>query len=188
MKRSSNVIRDRFRKVKTIRYGMVALCVSTAFVLSGCDTPQDVDVYSSLDECKSSGANPHQCESDYKNALKESEKVAPKYSSQMDCSSDFAQCQQTQTSGGIFWMPLMTGFHSGSLNYPSQPLYNSKGTYFDAGGNNYGSAYSSSTKRSVSSSSLAPKPPTQATTTRNGFGASVARSSSSSSRGGSFGG
>ncbi|EON7636996.1 DUF1190 domain-containing protein [Escherichia coli] len=183
MKRSSNVIRERFRKVKTIKYGAIALALSSTFIMTGCERSEDISVYQNADQCKKSGSNPVQCDDDYKKALTESEKVAPKYSSQSDCSSDFGnQCQQH--SSGFFWIPIMSGFHSSGNGFASQPLYNSKGNFYDAGGNSYGSSTAKGTTRTVSSSALAPKPPTTTTITRNGFGSSVARSAAHTSSGG----
>ncbi|AFA44590.1 hypothetical protein RaK2_00317 [Klebsiella phage vB_KleM_RaK2] len=190
--RSKNVIRDRFRKVNIIKYSTIALALSTTFVLTACDEPTNVDVYKSLEQCKTSGKNPAQCEEDYKNALKQSVSTAPHYKSQSECYADFdTVCQEGHYStGGMFFYPMMTGFHSSGQGYHSQPLYSHKGNYVDAGGNNYGSTYSTTTNRTVPRSGLTQKAPTS-TITRSGFGSTVSSrsfSSSHSSSSHSFGG
>lgn len=194
MKRSKNVNLERFRKVRTIKYGAIALALGSTFILTACDDEQNVQVYKTVQECKMSGNNPHQCQEDYDNAVKQSVSTAPHYKSSSDCYSDFDNvCQQGHYStGGMFWYPIMSGFHSSGSGYHSQPLYASKGSYVDAGGNNYGSKYSPNSTRTVSRSGLQAKAPTTRTTTRGGFGSTVSSrshsSSHSSSSGHSFGG
>lgn len=194
MKRSKNVIKERFRKVKTIKYGAIALAIGSAFILSACDDEQAVQVYKTVQECKNSGANPYQCQEDYDKAVKQSVSTAPHYKSSSDCYSDFDDpCRQgTYSTGGVFWYPMMSGFHSSGSGYSSQPLYSSRGSYVDAGGYNYGSKFSSNTSRTVTRSGLSAKAPTTTTTTRGGFGSSMSSrsfsSSHSSSGGHSFGG
>ncbi len=194
MKRSKNVIKERFRKVKTIKYGAIALAIGTSFILTGCDDEQTVQVYKSVEQCQMSGANPHQCKEDYDKALKQSVSTAPHYKSQADCYSEFDDmCKQgTYSTGGFFFYPIMSGFHSSGNGFSSQPLYSSRGSYVDAGGYNYGSKYSSNTSRTVSRTGLTPKAATTTTTTRGGFGNSMSSrsmsSSHSSSGGHSFGG
>lgn len=187
MKSNKTFNRDRFRKVKTIKYSAVAIAlIGSTFMLIGCDEPTNVQVYKTLEQCKNSGANPYQCETDFKNAQKQSVSTAPHYKSQSDCYSDFdTVCQQGHYStGGMFFYPMMSGFHSSGNGFSSQPLYSSKGSYVDAGGNSYGKTNSMTTNRTVPRSGLSQKATTTRTTTRGGFGSSVARSSSHSSFGG----
>lgn len=200
MKRKENIQKDAFRKGwRTYRLAPVALAISAAFILAGCEqTDETVSMYQNADDC--SVANPSmsaQCTTAYNNALKEAEKTAPKYASKEDCVAEFgeAQCtpvpaqagtaaQPTQTSSS--WMPLMAGYMMGRMmgggaGFAQQPLFSSRspaspanGQFVDASGKSYGAATSGRTV-TVPKTALAPKPATTNTITRGGFGESVAK-------------
>ncbi|MFT8211673.1 MAG: DUF1190 family protein [Symbiopectobacterium sp.] len=205
MKRTENIQKDAFRKGwRTYRLAPVALAISAAFILAGCEqTDETVSMYQNADDC--SAANPSmsaQCTTAYNNALKEAEKTAPKYASKEDCVAEFgeAQCtpvpaqaqagtaaQPTQTSSS--WMPLMAGYMMGRMmgggaGFAQQPLFSSRspaspanGQFVDASGKSYGAATSGRTV-TVPKTALAPKPATTNTITRGGFGESVAKQTS----------
>ncbi|MGL9721163.1 DUF1190 family protein [Symbiopectobacterium sp.] len=203
MKRTENIQKDAFRKGwRTYRLAPVALAISAAFILAGCEqTDETVSMYQNADDC--SAANPSmsaQCTTAYNNALKEAEKTAPKYASKEDCVAEFgeAQCtpvpaqagtaaQPTQTSSS--WMPLMAGYMmgrmmSGGAGFAQQPLFSPRspaspanGQFVDASGKSYGAATSGRTV-TVPKTALAPKPATTNTITRGGFGESVAKQTS----------
>ncbi|WP_440866027.1 DUF1190 family protein [Symbiopectobacterium purcellii] len=200
MKRTENIQKDAFRKGwRTYSLAPVALAISAAFILAGCEqTDETVSMYQNADDC--SAANPSmsaQCTTAYNNALKEAEKTAPKYASKEDCVAEFgeAQCtpvpaqagtaaQPTQTSSS--WMPLMAGYMmgrmmSGGAGFAQQPLFSSRspaspanGQFVDASGKSYGAA-TSGRSVTVPKTALAPKPATTNTITRGGFGESVAK-------------
>ncbi|MGK2946268.1 MAG: DUF1190 family protein [Candidatus Malihini olakiniferum] len=202
MKRTENIQQDAFRKGwRSYRLAPVALAISAAFILAGCEqTDETVSMYQNADDC--SAANPSmsvQCAKAYNNALKEAEKTAPKYASKEDCVAEFGetQCipvpdqagiaaQLTQTSSS--WMPLMAGYMMGRMmsggTGAQQPLFSShapvspiKGQFVDASGKSYGSSASGRTV-TVPKTALAPKPATTNTITRCGFGESVAKQTS----------
>ncbi|NLS43045.1 DUF1190 family protein [BEV proteobacterium] len=203
MKSKENIQKDAFRKRgHSYRLAPVALAISAAFILAGCEqTDETVSMYQNADDC--SAANPSmsaQCTMAYNNALKEAEKTAPKYASKEDCIAEFgeAQCtpvpaqagtaaQPTQTSSS--WMPLMAGYMmgrmmSGGAGFAQQPLFSSRspassanGQFVDASGKSYGAATSGRTV-TVPKTALVPKPATTNTITRGGFGESVAKQTS----------
>lgn len=204
MKRTKTIQHAAFRKHWNARHlTPVALVVSAAFFLSGCEkSDETVKLYQNASDC--SAANPgqdQQCASAYNNALKEAERTAPKYATKADCIAEFGegQCQpapsqasvagenQAQAqSGGSFWMPLMAGYMMGRMmsgGFAQQPLFTSRnpaspayGQYTDASGKGYGTA-TPGRAMTVPKSAMAPKPATTTTITRGGFGESVAKQS-----------
>ncbi|AFC21990.1 hypothetical protein GAP32_529 [Cronobacter phage vB_CsaM_GAP32] len=207
MKRTKNINKDRFRKVHSFwKYSALFVAMSAASMfLTGCDEPENVSVYQTIQDCERSAENDaakQKCALDYQNALAQNKSTAPKYSSQRDCEDEFGvnQCTTTNsTHSSLMWFPLMSGYSSSHSNYQSQPLYSSTrynspfhGKFVDANGNSFGSFKPSGTA-SVSKSALASKPAVTTTTTRGGFGSTVsshaAKSSSFHSSGSrSFGG
>lgn len=211
MKRTKVMNYERFRKVRSFwKYSAIFIAVSSAFFLTACDDTKDVSVFQTIQQCEQvqvTQADKDKCTLDYQNALKSTEKIAPKYNTKEDCEDEFgtSACQsstytQTTSTGNHFmWFPIMSGYSTSSANYPSQPLYSSTkysspmhNNFVDAKGNSFGSGTG---KKSVSTSYLAPKPPTTSTVTRGGFGSSVrsnaVRASSTSYHGSSshsFGG
>ncbi|SOK59341.1 Possible lipoprotein [Yersinia phage fHe-Yen9-03] len=207
MKRTKNINHTRFRKVHSFwKYSALFLAIGSTFFLTACDDFQEenVSVYKTIQDCENSAStqsDKDRCALDYQNALGQAEKVAPKYDSKVSCEEEFgtSQCTQksTNTSSGIMWFPIMSGFSSSNANYSSQPLYSSSryssamhNKFVDANGNSFGD-YKNSGKVSVSKSSLEPKRTVTNTITRAGFGSTVkakASSVSHSSSSRSFGG
>ncbi|ANH51872.1 putative membrane protein [Erwinia phage vB_EamM_RAY] len=192
MKRTKNIKLDRFRKAWKFKKVTLALMVVTgSFYLVACDEPRDqqVQMYQNADDCSRARPQDKQrCSDAYNNALRESERTAPRYGSKGDCDAEFGSdnCYQS-TAHSPTWMSYMGGYMYGRNGSYAQPLYSSRVTsspayhrYVDAGGRNYGSAISG---RSINTtrSALAPKPVVTSTITRGGFGASVAHMSSSHS-------
>ncbi|SOK58803.1 Possible lipoprotein [Yersinia phage fHe-Yen9-04] len=206
MKRTKNINCSRFRKVHSFwKYSALFVAIGSTFFLTACDVQEEnVSVYSTIQACENNATNitdKNRCALDYQNALSESEKVSPKYNTKDSCEEEFgtSQCTQksTNTSSGIMWFPIMSGFSSSNANYSSQPLYSSSryssamhNKFVDANGNSFGD-YKNSGKVSVSKSSLEPKRTVTNTITRAGFGSTVkakASSVSHSSSSRSFGG
>ena len=204
MKRTKSIHHASFRKSWNARhFTPVALALSAAFMLSGCEkTDETVSLYQNADDC--SKANPSgsaQCVAAYDAAKKDAEKTAPKYASREDCIAEFGEGQCTQTpaqagvasaegqSSGSMWMPLMAGYMMGRMMsggaYAQQPLFSSKnpaspanGKFVDATGKNYGPATAGGRTMNVPKTAMAPKPAVTKTITRGGFGESVAKQTS----------
>lgn len=165
MKRTKNINKSRFRK----RVIGVSLSV---ILLAGCEqADQKVSMYQNADQCVKAGQSVGQCEVSFKSAEADAIKTAPKYDKSSDCNAEFNECRYSSSHSA--WYPLMMGYMMGPGGY-SQPLYNNKGSFVDASGNNYGKNLN--TTRMTTKSALFPKPAVTRTTTRSGFGASVGRS------------
>ena len=166
MKRTKNINKTRFRK------RIIGLSVSMV-LLVGCEqADQKVQMYQNADQCVKAGQSAGQCAVSFNRAEADAMKTAPKYKSDSDCEAEFNECRYSSSTSS--WYPLMMGYMMGPGGY-SQPLYNNKGSFVDASGNNYGNKLN--TSRMTTKSSLSPKPAVTSTTTRGGFGASVGRSS-----------
>ncbi|MGK2959759.1 MAG: DUF1190 family protein [Candidatus Malihini olakiniferum] len=203
MKRTENIQKDAFRKGwRPYRLAPVALAISAAFILAGCEqTDKTVSMYQNADDCSAANLSKSvQCTTAYNNVLKKEEKTAAKYASKENCVAEFSevQCtpvpaqagsaaQTTQTSSS--WMPLMAGYvmgrmMSGGTGFAQQPLLSSlspaspaNGQFVDASGKSYVPSTSSRTV-TVPKTALAPKSVTTNTITRGGFGESVAKQTS----------
>lgn len=146
------VIRPRKRSVTAGLSAAGALAM-----LSGCDAqpdndqisrekygaPTEVAAFSSLAECKSSGAfAAATCEDAAKTAAAEDGKAAPRYAEQKLCEDQFGDgnCAVRQEGGQSFFTPLLTGFMIGQLlnggGYRYNGLYRDRreGTYYTGSG------------------------------------------------------
>ncbi len=161
-KRTKHIHQDAFRKCW--RIAPIALAISTALMLTGCEkTDETVRLYQNADDCSRSnpGMSEH-CVTTYNNALKEAARTAPKYASREDCVAEFgeSQCAQTQlptpvtdssstytsatstqtsAQSGSFWMPMMAGYMMGRMmssggGFMQQPLFTSASTASPANG------------------------------------------------------
>lgn len=167
MKRTKNINKARFRK------RVIGLSVSM-LLLAGCEqADQKVSMFMNTDECVKSGQSAGQCQVSYKKAEADAIKTAPKYQNSSDCQAEYNDCRYSSSNGS--WYPLMMGYMMGP-NGSSQPLYNNKGSFVDAAGNNFGKKLN--TTRMTTRSSLGAKPAITKTTTRGGFGSSVSSRSS----------
>lgn len=182
-KRSSTINLASMRK----GFAPKPLAVGIATVLlSACGgNRQDADVYTSANDCIDK--NPEfteQCTTAYQDALAEASRTAPKYNNAKDCEYDFGQqqCQQIQSSGGSFFVPMMAGFMLGNLmsprGYHSQPLFTSYSPYSPyryrwttSDGYDYG--YYKDRRLKVDKDAFKPKPAVNRTIQRGGFGSTV---------------
>lgn len=121
--------RKRSGKVALVAMGMGV----SAFALTGCEEKVDAFQFASVDGCIVSGEfTEAECETRFKTAATEHERVAPRYASREDCEAEHgaAACEpkEAAAAGGGLWMPLMIGWMMGrALGGPvaTQPLYNS---------------------------------------------------------------
>ncbi|WP_313917824.1 DUF1190 domain-containing protein [Tahibacter sp.] len=157
-------------------------------LLTACEAQEEAVLYKDATECVAAARlTEDQCKAAFDHAKSEHERVAPRYTSQADCETDFgaSKCQSVNQGAGIQYIPLMAayalGYYAGRPNYyQSQPLYYSRTSYDSSGGyvNSGGQQVSRTTgNATVSRSSM--EPPARAVTmSRSGFG------SSSSAKGG----
>lgn len=194
MKRTKNIRHERFRKVHHFwRYTAIAVVVSGAFALQGCDQYSDesVSVYKTVQQCLQDNPNDKgQCNSDYLAAQQKSASTAPKYTSKDDCDDEFGidSCvTQAAPNGSMFWYPIMSGYTRGTGSYVSQPMYSSSkysspmyNKFVDAKGNDYGNFYAAP-KRTVPTEYVKAKGESLGVVRRGGFGSTVRSAAFSSS-------
>ncbi len=118
---------------------LVLMVPVTGFFLASCarEEPAQAVVYKDSEEC-AAYYNPAECKAEFAKAESIHQQVAPKYSTQAECETDFGagNCQQPQAQASSgFFMPMMMGFLAGQmLNRSSgmkqpvqtQPLYKSR--------------------------------------------------------------
>jgi uncharacterized protein YgiB involved in biofilm formation len=190
MKRSKSISLKRYQHIE--RSAKILGAGMTATLLSGCDSPMNVEVVSSqldcLDDTQMSVA---QCDMAYQQALIESQQIGPKYDSDEQCESEFGRDQCERNSLGTF-TPIMAGYlfanalwdrdsnrYAGSYNpvyryfRPFSPLHNKLVT---ADGDIVGDYDDDDFK--VKRKSLKKKKPVYKTLSRSGFG-QTARTKSS---------
>lgn len=124
MKRSTN-----------LRLTLMAVAIPVA--LTACDPPPSTGQVVALEaDCdKVTDVSPAECRVQYNKALEEHKKVAPRFESASDCSSQFGACTTVQNNGQTSYIPPMTGF---LLGYMASDLLNSSSSRRDS------SAYRSS--------------------------------------------
>jgi len=203
MKRTKHINHANFRKVsRSFRLAPVALALSAVFMLSGCESSDDVQatIYKDAQECIA--ANPKladACNASYQQAVTEAEKTAPKYATKEDCEAEFGAgvCEATTQSqasnseyrqGSSMWMPLMMGYMMGRMTggYGSSPMFSSNnsrspafGKFVDSTGKTFSNVNGNRTMK-VDRSAFTPKPATTSTITRGGFGQSVSKMNAAS--------
>lgn len=130
--------------MKTSSQLKLVLMGGASALLIGCgDEPTEALIFMNLEDClKSPEATPAACSTSYRAALAQHEQTAPRYTTQNDCLGEFAACQQIQSGGGSWFIPMMAGFMAARLldqdrdrdyhygyssfgggRYHSQPLY-----------------------------------------------------------------
>ena len=156
-----------------------------AVILSGCDDPQDVAVFESVEQCaQHADFTAEYCAIHMERAQAEHVRVAPKYTSIADCESDFGagECEiapQKTVGGGSVFMPLMMGYMMGHMlgggsRVATQPLYRSRD---DAGTFRTGDNRKMATRTGVSkvaSRFTGPANTKTRTVRRGGFGTTAA--------------
>ncbi|WP_262223892.1 DUF1190 domain-containing protein [Stenotrophomonas maltophilia] len=111
MKRSTN-----------LRLTIMAAAIPVA--LTACDPPPTTgQVVASVAECdKVTDVSPAECRAQFNKALEEHKKIAPRFESASDCSSQFGACTAVHNNGQTSYIPPMTGF---LLGYVASDLLNS---------------------------------------------------------------
>ncbi|MEO8670807.1 MAG: DUF1190 domain-containing protein [Tahibacter sp.] len=160
-------------------------------LLTACESQDEAVLYKDVTECVAGARlTQDQCQAAFDHAKSEHERVAPRYTSQADCETDFGsgRCQGLNQGAGIQFIPLMAayalGYYAGRPNYyQSQPLYYSR-TTFGSGGylTSGGQPVARTTGNATVPHSAMEAPGRAVTMSRSGFG------SSSSARGGWGGG
>lgn len=160
------------------------LLMGTAPVLlTACEAQDDAVLYKDVTECVAGARlTEDQCKAAFDHAKSEHDRVAPRYTAQKDCETDFGagKCQTVNQGAGVQFIPLMAayalGYYAGRPNYyQSQPLYYSQTSFGSSGGfvNSGGQPIARSTGSTTVSRS-AMEPPTRAVTmSRSGFGSSA---------------
>lgn len=161
--------------------------------------------YQSLAECKIDDKVPDaECEAAERTAREQNALGAPRFESRALCEEEFGvgNCNGgTNSGGGSFFTPLLTGFVIGQMldggsRYRYSPMYRSRrqDVYYTGGGAGGGWLYRSGGGYRVGNQALAPPVATPRVQTRSsvvsrgGFGGRAAMTSaSSSSRGGGWG-
>lgn len=153
-------------------------------VLTACESEEPVSLYKDVTECVASAKlTQDQCDAAFNHAKSEHERVAPRYTSQKDCETDFgaAGCQTVNQGAGIQYIPLMAayalGYYAGRPNYfQSQPLYYSNNGWNGGGGgylNSGGQQVARTTGDSRVARSAMEAPTRAVTMSRSGFGSSA---------------
>jgi uncharacterized protein YgiB involved in biofilm formation len=185
---------------------MVMVPAATTFLLASCarEEPIETAVYETAEQC-AGFYNPEQCLAEFNAAKALHPQVAPKYTDQAACETDFgvgncevpastattaaAPTTAATSSSGSFFMPMMMGFMAGQLmngankgNLQSQPLYKSRddNSTFRTANNQPVSRFTGPVK--VMPSRMVPQPGKMVQ--RGGFGAQAQRRSEQSSSGG----
>ena len=191
MKRSKQINIENMRKESVARPLLKPLTWAVASItLAACSggSEEEVQVVSSVEDCTASTSlTLAQCEVAYQQALEESARTAPRYTSQAACEAEFGYDQCNRTNQGFF-MPFMAGYMVSSLlnrggGYSNNPVYhyrNRGSSYNDRIMTSDGSVIGRAGQRSykVSSSDLKPKPSPTRTVSRGGFGSTASAKSS----------
>jgi uncharacterized protein YgiB involved in biofilm formation len=191
MKRTQSIDLGSMRKSpKYFAFKPLAIAVAAGTLLGCSDDSQEEQVYRDVNDCISDNPDQTQeCEVAYKQAIEESVKSGPKYSSMAACIADFGEnnCNSySNQSNQSFFMPFMAGYVVSSLldnrRYRSAPLYTSfsrsspaYGKWSSTDGNLFGSA--NSKKVRFGSNDFKPKPVVRRTMSRGGFGSTIAAKS-----------
>lgn len=181
MKRSSNL-------------RLVLMAATVPVALAGCESEPTGQVLASIDQCRSqTEVSVEQCETAYRTALAEHERVAPRFESRVECDQQFESCEAVEENGRTYYHPPMGGFLMGYLvgsalsprgYYPiggASPLYRDyRGGYYKPGGGYAGDRLG--TVRGDRGKVVLPA--RAVTVSRSGFGSSAsARGGFGSSRG-----
>lgn len=188
MKRSKQINIANMRKETVTRPLLKPLTFAVAAItLAACgNNEEEVQVVSSVEDCTANTSlTLTQCEVAYQQALEESARTAPRYTSQQACEMEFGYSQCNRTSQGFF-TPFMAGylvsnlFNSGNSYNPVYHYQNHRSSYHDRIMTSDGSVIGRAGQRSykVSKSDLKAKPAPTRTVSRGGFGSTASAKSS----------
>lgn len=187
-----------------IRLTLMAVALPAA--LTGCEAePPTGQVLNFREDCDyQKEVDPAQCRAAYDTALREHERVAPRFENNADCAADFGACTPVADQNGTrSWIPPMSGFLLGYAVSNALNSANAGGGYRTIGGSsplyrNYhsgryikpnGDVASRGTGQVTGRAGNAAVPARAVTISRSGFGSSsAARSSFGGGRSGGFGG
>ena len=155
-----------------------ALLGVTALTLVACgeEAREEVLAYDSVEACITAGQQDESvCRSEFAEAQKLHEEVAPRYAGANHCYSDFGynRCYQ---SGGSIWLPFMMGYmlapRGGATYISSQPLYRTSASpnRYYTGANHPVGAVSANGRTQVATSKVSRPPVRTRTVARGGFG------------------
>lgn len=98
------------KRSKNLTLTIMAVAIPVA--LSGCDpVPVTGATAMSVQQCIADKlSSPEQCQAAYDNALKENERVAPRFEDNAECNQQFGNCTAVTENGKTSWIPPMTGF------------------------------------------------------------------------------
>ncbi len=166
------------------RTAAITLAVLGAIALStGCSEQKPPTTYTSVSECVSDGNSTAECQKALADVTAQTEKDAPKFTTQDQCQAQFGNCQKS--SSGDWFMPAVAGYMLGSImnngsRAAPQPVY------IDRDRRPMAASYSGGVMRTAPApqsytSRVAASRSAPSTSSRGGFGS---RASSSSSFGG----
>lgn len=103
------------RKRPILALGTIA---ASSFILSGCgDDPPSDRVFSSVDQCVSSGLDQQLCQTAYQDAMRAHLANAPRFDGAAACEAEYGKGQCTEekpvagsTSTGSFFVPFLSGY------------------------------------------------------------------------------
>lgn len=110
MKRTKHINLDLMRKT-SIKKGLKSLALGvTATGLMACDGGEEVEIVTSVLDCvDDTPMGLGECRTAYRDALEESERVGPKYSTENSCESEFGDGQCIRNQFGSY-TPIMVGY------------------------------------------------------------------------------
>ncbi len=101
------------------------MAVPASALLIGCGNDTEALIFSSIDECRSSGlVDATACQAAYDQAVEEHKKTAPRFTSLDDCEAEFGRgnCQDWlgqaasgNSSGSSWFIPAMAGFMASQM-------------------------------------------------------------------------
>jgi uncharacterized protein YgiB involved in biofilm formation len=170
-------------RANTFKFGLLG---ATALTIVACgEAKEEVLAYDSLQACINAGQQDETvCRTEFAEAEKLHEEVAPRYDRAGDCNSDFGynRCYQHRTSAGSsVWLPFMMGYmlapRSGRGIISTQPLYrptSDPNQLYTAGNGRVGSV-SANGRAQVANSQVSRPAVRTRTVARGGFGARATR-------------
>lgn len=98
------------KRSKSLKLTLMAVAIPVA--LAACDeAPVTGAMATSVQQCVAEKlATPEQCQNAYDNALKETQRVAPRFQDGAACNQQFGNCTTVTENGQTSWIPPMTGF------------------------------------------------------------------------------
>ena len=108
------------------RTAAITLAVLGAIALTACSEQKPPTTYTSVSECVSDGNSAAECQKALADVTAQTEKDAPKFTTQDQCQAQFGSCQKS--SSGDWFMPAVAGYMLGSVmnggsRAPAQPIY-----------------------------------------------------------------